>query len=61
MAEPEFAFHPDDDERHDISFRYDDIEATREDLQDKGVSFNSPVTDPVPAPRRMTINGITNV
>ena len=45
MPEAEFAFHPGDDTHHDISFWCDDIETTMAELQEKGVSFNSPVTD----------------
>ena len=41
----EFAFHPGDDTRHEVSFWCDDIEATMAELQEKGVVFTSPVVD----------------
>ena len=45
VPQAEFAFHPGDDTHHDISFWCDDVEATRAELQAKGVDFTSPVTD----------------
>ena len=45
IPQAELAFHPGDDTRHDISFWCDDVEATRAELQAKGVDFTSPVTD----------------
>ena len=45
VPKAEFAFHPGDDTRHDISFWCDDIEKTVDELKGKGVSFKTPITD----------------
>ena len=41
----EFAFHPAEDTHHEISFWCDDIENTVAELEAKGVSFRTPITD----------------
>ena len=45
VPEAEFAFHPAEDASHFLSFWCDDIEATRSNLEGKGVTFTSPVAD----------------
>ena len=45
VPKAEFAFHPGDDTHHEISFWCDDIEGTVKELREKGVTFDSPITD----------------
>ena len=45
VPKAEFGVHPGEDAHHEISFWCDDIDATMKELQDKGVSFTSPVSD----------------
>ncbi len=45
VPKAEFGIHPGDGPRHEISFCCDDIAATRQELEAKGATFSTPVTD----------------
>lgn len=45
VPKAEIGVHPGDGPRHELSFWCDDIEGTRRALEQKGVTFKSPITD----------------
>ena len=45
VPKAEFGVHPGDAAGHELSFWCDDIEATMQELERKGVTFTSPVRD----------------